>query len=256
MQAAEHMAKGQAVTPAIVAETAKASAATALQPAHGATPGTTAPAPAAANDQPAGNGEKQPEAAVQTVEPRAQQPSGNPATDIRALIASLTSSTGLAGSSQAGAAQQLGEALAAQVLDLAGGGEWLDQLTREIGRASDTSNPLRFRLTPESLGELKVEIAQSDRGAIVRMTVSTEAAQAAIADAQPRLAAEARAQGVRIAETQVDLAGSQGQQHGRESARQQAAGAEQPLRAFRAAASTSTTTEAPTARSRPADRYA
>ena len=40
------------------------------------------------------------------------------------------------------------------------------------------------------------------------MTVDTEAARQILTDAQPRLTAEARAQGVRIAETHVDLSGS------------------------------------------------
>lgn len=224
-----------------------------------ATPTVQTAAATAANDQQAGNGRQQAETPVPTIEVQAQQPTTS-MTDVRSLIASLTS-TGIAGANgapQAGSAQQLGEALAAQVLDLAGGSEWLEQLSEEIDRATDGSGPLRFRLTPESLGELKVEISQSDRGAIVRMTVATEAAQAALADAQPKLAAEARAQGVRIAESQVDLAGNQAQQHqqGRESARQQAATADQPLRAARAAGSASTGTHAPAATSRPAERYA
>jgi hypothetical protein len=42
----------------------------------------------------------------------------------------------------------------------------------------------------------------------VRLTVETEAARQILADAQSRLTAEARAQGVRIAETHVDLSGS------------------------------------------------
>jgi len=56
----------------------------------------------------------------------------------------------------------------------------------------------------------------------VRLTADTEAARTIIADARPQLVAEARAQGVRIAETHVDLgSGSQsqagqGQRDGRE----------------------------------------
>ena len=49
--------------------------------------------------------------------------------------------------------------------------------------------------------------SQSDRGTSVRLTAETEAARQILADAQPRLAAEARAQGVRIAETHVDSSG-------------------------------------------------
>ncbi len=226
-----------------------------------AAPTIPASAAAPAKDQQPGGNRQQPEAPVPTIEVQAQQPTTS-ASDVRSLIASLTNAAGITatgGAAQTGAAQQLGQVLAAQVLNLAGGSEWLDQLTHEIGRATDGSGPLRFRLTPESLGELKVEISHSDRGAVVRMTVGTEAAHAALADAQPKLAAEARAQGVRIAETQVDLAGNQAQQQqqqGRESARQQAASADHTLRAFRAAGSTSTGTSGPAAASRTAERYA
>ena len=215
-----------------------------------APPANSPSAQPAANDQQPGKDQQQGEPSAPTVEVRVQQPSSFSLTDARSLIASLTNST--APGATTAPQQGVGEALAAQVLDLAGGGEWLDQITQEIGRATAGSGPLRFRLTPESLGELKVEISQSDRGAVVRMSVSTEAAQAALMDAQPRLVAEARAQGVRIADSQVDLAGSQ--QQGRESARQQASTTDQPLRAFRATASTKTQTEP--SESRPADRYA
>ena len=62
-----------------------------------------------------------------------------------------------------------------------------------------------FRLNPEHLGSLHVELNQGAAGASLRLTAETEAARAIIADAQPRLVAEARAQGVRLAETHVDL---------------------------------------------------
>jgi flagellar hook-length control protein FliK len=93
-------------------------------------------------------------------------------------------------------------------LDLARDTEWLDRLARDIARAGATDGPLRFRLHPQSLGHLHVELQQGDHGTAVRLTVETEAARQLLADAQPRLAAEARAQGVRIAETHVDLASS------------------------------------------------
>jgi flagellar hook-length control protein FliK len=94
-------------------------------------------------------------------------------------------------------------------LDLAHEGEWLDRLARDIAStAGGEGNPLRFRLNPETLGTLRVEITHDRNGAAVRLTADTEAARTIIADAQPRLVAEARAQGVRISETHVDL-GSQ-----------------------------------------------
>ena len=258
-QVAETGEAGAGEVKAALTEVAKALGKAETPASQPATAPTIATAQTGTSDQQPGSNRQQAETPMPTIEAQAQQPATS-VTDVRSLIASLTGAgiAAASGTSQAGAAQQLGQALAAQVLDLAGGSEWLDQLSQEIGRAADGSGPLRFRLTPESLGELKVEISQSDRGAIVRMTVATEAAQAALADAQPRLAAEARAQGVRIAETQVDLSGNQAQQHqqGRESARQQAATGDQPLRAFRSTSSASSGTQTGPAASRPAERYA
>jgi flagellar hook-length control protein FliK len=129
--------------------------------------------------------------------------------------------------------QNLGAALAGQMLDLARGGEWVDQLARDIARSAASDGTMRFRLAPETLGELRVEITHSERGAHVRLHVTSEAAQQALAEAQPKLVQEARAQGVRIAEAEVSLTGGQGQseRQGREAARQ--ATAEQPLRSLR-----------------------
>ena len=101
------------------------------------------------------------------------------------------------------------EAMIERQLDLAADGEWLDRLARDIAGAGSGEGRMRFRLDPEHLGSLRVELAQSERGTSVRLIVESEAARAIIADAQPKLAAEARAQGVRIAETHVDLAGGQ-----------------------------------------------
>ena len=106
-------------------------------------------------------------------------------------------------------------------LDFAHEGEWLDQLAKDIARTGGDGQ-LRFRLNPEHLGSLHVELTQGAAGASVRLTADTEAARTIIADARPQLIAEARAQGVRIAEAHVDLgSGSQsqagqGQRDGRE----------------------------------------
>lgn len=95
-----------------------------------------------------------------------------------------------------------------QQLDLAREGEWLDRLAKDIARTAAGEGHLRFRLNPEHLGSLHVELTQGSSGASVRLTADTEAARTILFDAQPRLVAEARAQGVKIAETHVDL-GSQ-----------------------------------------------
>src|SRR5206468_492014 len=84
----------------------------------------------------------------------------------------------------------------------------------DIAQAAGNEGTIRFRLHPQTLGHLSVELSQGDHGMSVRLTADTEQARAILADAQPRLAAEARAQGVRIAETHVDLSGSDRQASG------------------------------------------
>jgi flagellar hook-length control protein FliK len=97
---------------------------------------------------------------------------------------------------------------AGPTLDIANDAEWLDRLARDIAQASGNEGTIRFRLHPQTLGHLRVELSQGDHGTSIRLTADTEQARAILADAQPRLVAEARAQGVRIAETHVDLSGS------------------------------------------------
>lgn len=92
-------------------------------------------------------------------------------------------------------------------LDLARDAEWLDTLARDISRAAARDGQLQFQLNPEHLGSLKIEVTNSANGTSIRMTADTEAARSILADAQPRLIAEARAQGLRINEAQVDLGG-------------------------------------------------
>jgi flagellar hook-length control protein FliK len=88
-------------------------------------------------------------------------------------------------------------------------GQWLDQLARDIARTAAHDSQLRFKLNPEHLGALTVEVSHRAEGAAVRFTADNETARTLIVDAQPKLMAEARAQGLRIAEAHVDL-GAQG----------------------------------------------
>jgi flagellar hook-length control protein FliK len=140
-------------------------------------------------------------------------------------------------------------------LDLAHDSEWLDRLARDIARTGANDGPMRFKLHPQTLGHLQVELSQGDHGTSVRLTVETEAARTILADAQPRLMAEARAQGVRISESNVDLAG-----HGHQAAsgdprrHQDDARQNVLIRTARGSAGEAAETAAP-ARGR-ADRYA
>ena len=95
-------------------------------------------------------------------------------------------------------------------LDLAKDGAWLNQLAHDIARSADASGHLRFSLAPEHLGRLDVALSQAADGTSVRLTAETREAHRIVADAQPRLVAEARAQGLRISDTSVDLGGSGG----------------------------------------------
>lgn len=117
-----------------------------------------------------------------------------------------------------------------QQLDLSAEGEWLDSLAKDIARTAGEGGTLRFKLNPENLGTLRVEITPHASGAAVRLIADSDAARTLIADAQPRLVAEAKANGVRIAETHVDL----GQQNASGDPRRQNAHFEEtPLRTAR-----------------------
>lgn len=93
-------------------------------------------------------------------------------------------------------------------LSIARDGQWLDTLARDIAATAGKDGQLSFRLDPHHLGSLTVHIRHSDEGASIRMTADTESGRAMLADAQPRLAAEARAHGLSLRETSVDLGGS------------------------------------------------
>lgn len=149
------------------------------------------------------------------------------------------------------AAPEIAELVVERQLDLVGDDQWLDRLARDIARTGAGDEPLRFRLHPQTLGHLQVELAQGDRGATVRLTVETEAARSILIDAQPRLAAEARAQGVRLAGTEVDLGTAH--QQGGDARRNGEAQPQDVVRVVSAASSSSTSSEPAAGRS---DRYA
>jgi flagellar hook-length control protein FliK len=152
------------------------------------------------------------EAKVKALE--ATSASGTPATTpVQSPVptfsfAPVTAPVAAASATTAPAAAAPAEHAIERELDLAHDAEWLDRLARDIAGAGERDGPMRFRLNPQTLGHLRVELSQSDLGTSIRLTADTEAARAILVDAQPRLMAEARAQGVRISESHVDLAGS------------------------------------------------
>ncbi len=156
---------------------------------------------------PLGQAAKQISAQSQTVQtPATQAPAQAPVAS--ATIAAATEPA-LQPASVARSAPQMPQPADQAVereLDLAHESEWLDRLARDIVRSGSADGPMRFKLHPQTLGHLRVELTQGDQGTTVRLIAETEAARAIIADAQPRLLQEARAQGVRIAHAEVDLA--------------------------------------------------
>jgi flagellar hook-length control protein FliK len=104
-------------------------------------------------------------------------------------------------------------------------GQWLDSLARDIA-ASASGGDLHFKLAPENLGALTVSIAAQADGAAIRMTADTDRAHQILTEAQPRLIAEARAQGLRVSESHVEL--NNGSNGGGSSAWGQAGGQAQP----------------------------
>lgn len=115
--------------------------------------------------------------------------------------------------SQIGAPTPAHETLAiTRQLDLSRDTLWLDRLARDIVSVGTNEGRLRFELSPPALGRLEVDVERSHHGLNVQLTTHTETARAIISDAQPRLASELQALGVRVAETQVSADASR--QHG------------------------------------------
>lgn len=101
--------------------------------------------------------------------------------------------------------QPKGDAIVHQTLTIGREGAWLDKLAQEIAGAAGNGGDLQFKLNPQHLGSLMVAIRQSDDGASIRMTADTDTTRNILLDAQPRLMAEARAQGLKISDAHVDL---------------------------------------------------
>jgi hypothetical protein len=94
-------------------------------------------------------------------------------------------------------------------LDLAKQGAWLDGISHDIAATGTGAGPLRFAVSPQHLGAVQVEMTSGGDGTTVTLTASSEAGRVALADARPQLIADARAQGIHIANAQVDVGGGQ-----------------------------------------------
>jgi flagellar hook-length control protein FliK len=83
-------------------------------------------------------------------------------------------------------------------LDAARHGEALDAITRDIVASGSGAAKLSFRLDPERLGPMMVELNRQQDGISVRLDARDESTRTLIAEQQPKLIADARAAGVQI----------------------------------------------------------
>jgi flagellar hook-length control protein FliK len=85
---------------------------------------------------------------------------------------------------------------------------WLNDLARDIVDASTAKDRISFRMMPDRLGRLDVEIGRNNSGLSIRLTTQSEEARAIVEAAQPQLVDNIRAQGIKLFDTQVTADGN------------------------------------------------
>lgn len=99
--------------------------------------------------------------------------------------------------------------VADRALDVARGSLWLDQLAGDIAAVQDHDSDLSFRMIPAQLGQLDVKIATKEDGMQLNFNTQTDEAARIIGNAQSRLVEELKAQGVRVAGSEVNTGSGQ-----------------------------------------------
>jgi flagellar hook-length control protein FliK len=99
--------------------------------------------------------------------------------------------------------------VAERALEIARGSLWLDQLAGDIAAVQDQDRDLSFRLIPAQLGQLDVKIASRNEGIQLNFSTQTDEAAHIIGNAQSRLVDELKAQGVRVAGSEVNSGSGQ-----------------------------------------------
>lgn len=100
----------------------------------------------------------------------------------------------------------LSASLGQQVIDMSSGGQWIDSLAKEIATLSAGTGQGSFRLSPEHLGPLRVDIRRDDTGMQVQMTVETQAAEAALSRDSDSLKNDARLSALHISDVKIERA--------------------------------------------------
>lgn len=99
----------------------------------------------------------------------------------------------------------LGVALSDRVIDMGVGGQWIDDVAREISRLAASDGSASFRMSPPHLGAMRIDVrAVEDAGANIKMTVETDSALNALRAGADLLSGEARHSGLRIANLSIE----------------------------------------------------
>ena len=101
-------------------------------------------------------------------------------------------------------ASDIGAMLGQQVIDMGADGQWIDGLAREIAALGKGEGQGSFRLSPEHLGPMRVDIRTGDQGANVTLTVETKAAEAMLVQDRHLLKADAQLSALRIGDVTVE----------------------------------------------------
>ncbi|MDX3909343.1 MAG: flagellar hook-length control protein FliK [Sphingobium sp.] len=101
-------------------------------------------------------------------------------------------------------AADLSASLGQQVIDMGSGGQWIDGLAREIAALSKGEGHGSFRLSPEHLGPMRVDIRPGEQGSNVTLTVETKAAETMLMQDRNILKADAQLAAVKIGDVTVE----------------------------------------------------
>lgn len=102
------------------------------------------------------------------------------------------------------AAVDLSVSLGAQVIDMGVSGQWIDGLARDIAGLSAHGAQGRFQIEANQLGPIQVDIRQDGDGAIVSLTVVTEAAEMALRQDSDKLRLDAGLAAMRITDLKIE----------------------------------------------------
>jgi flagellar hook-length control protein FliK len=122
----------------------------------------------------------------------------------KAAVATAPATASAPTSATVSAPVNLSASLGQQVIDMGAGGQWIDDLAKEIATLANGSGQGSFRLSPEHLGPMRVDIRNGDTGAQVRLTVETQAAETALSQDSDTLKADARLSAIKIGEVTVE----------------------------------------------------